>query len=163
MITKSLSIRSDGLQLLGGIFFTNLYLSVCIYYVSIMSSWRLGFLSWHIEYVSSEHLIHMHCQAEVFYSWDMQNCGAIAVIESMAYITIVKLFDDIPHPLLPWGSGRFKGGRGGGTPLWRLVTYFAYITARVHQMVMQQWHAATITRHSYTLAYQFLTDLQMLY
>jgi len=29
-------------------------------------------------------------------------------------------------------------------------------------MAMQQWHAATTTRHSYTLAYQFLTDLQML-
>ena len=38
--------------------------------------------------------------------------------------------------------------------------YFAYITARVHQMIMQQWHAATTTRHSYTLTYQFLTDLQ---
>jgi len=90
-----------GRWLLGGIF-CNLYLSV-----SIMSSWRRGFLSW---YISSEHLIHMYCQAEVFYSWDMQNCGAIAVIESMAYMTIVELFDDIPHPLLPWGSGRFKGG-----------------------------------------------------
>ena len=43
----------------------------------------------------------MYCQAEVFYSWDiMQNRGAIAVIESMAYMTIVELFDDIPHPLL---------------------------------------------------------------
>jgi len=29
-------------------------------------------------------------------------------------------------------------------------------------MVMQQWHAATTTRHSYTLVYQFLTDLQTL-
>ena len=38
--------------------------------------------------------------------------------------------------------------------------YFAYITARVHQMIMQQWHAATTTRHSYTLTCQFLTDLQ---
>ena len=37
---------------------------------------------------------------------------------------------------------------------------FAYITARVHQMIMQQWHAATTTRHSYILMYQFLTDLQ---
>ena len=27
-------------------------------------------------------------------------------------------------------------------------------------MIMQQWHAATTTRHSYTLTYQFLTDLQ---
>ena len=45
-------------------------------------------------------------------------------------------------------------------PLWRLVMYFAYITARVHQMIMQQWHAATTTRHSYTLTYQFFTDLQ---
>jgi len=31
---------------------------------------------------------------------------------------------------------------------------------RVHQMIMQQLHAATTTRHSYTLMYQFLTDLQ---
>ena len=38
---------------------------------------------------------------------------------------------------------------------------FAYVTARVHQMIVQQWHAATTTRHSYTLTYQFLTDLQM--
>jgi len=28
--------------------------------------------------------------------------------------------------------------------------YFAYITAQVHQMIMQQWHATTTTRHSYT-------------
>jgi len=27
-------------------------------------------------------------------------------------------------------------------------------------MVMQQWRAATTTRHSYTLTYQFFTDLQ---
>ena len=27
-------------------------------------------------------------------------------------------------------------------------------------MIMQEWHAATTTRHSYTLTYQFLTDLQ---
>ena len=48
------------------------------------------------------------------------------------------------------------------TPLWRLVNVlFAYITVRVHQMVMRQWHAATTTRHSYALTYQFLTDLQM--
>jgi len=37
---------------------------------------------------------------------------------------------------------------------------FAYITAQVHQMIMQQWHAATTTRHSYSLTYQFFTDLQ---
>ena len=30
----------------------------------------------------------------------------------------------------------------------------AYITTRVHQMIMQEWHAAT------TNMYQFLTDLQ---
>ena len=28
-------------------------------------------------------------------------------------------------------------------------------------MIIQQWHPATTTRHSYTLIYQFLTDLQM--
>jgi len=27
-------------------------------------------------------------------------------------------------------------------------------------MVMQQWRAATTTRRSYTLTYQFFTDLQ---
>ena len=27
-------------------------------------------------------------------------------------------------------------------------------------MIIQQWNAATTTRHSYTLTYQFLTDLQ---
>jgi len=37
---------------------------------------------------------------------------------------------------------------------------FLCITARVHRMIMQQWHASTTTRHSYTLTYQFLTDLQ---
>ena len=46
-------------------------------------------------------------------------------------------------------SGGFRGGK---------ALAVAYITARVHQMIMQQWHAATATRHSYT--YQFLTDLQ---
>ena len=71
-------------------------------------------------------------------------------------------------PLIVWtpdpsgqASGGFRGGKGGANaPLWRLVMYFAYITARVHQMIIQQWHAATTTRHSYTLTYQFLTDLQ---
>jgi len=29
-------------------------------------------------------------------------------------------------------------------------------------MIIQQWNAATTTRHSYTLTYQFLTDLQMI-
>ena len=48
------------------------------------------------------------------------------------------------------------GGVRGGTN----ATIFAYIIARVHQMIMQQWHVATTTRHSYTLTYQFLTDLQ---
>ena len=38
--------------------------------------------------------------------------------------------------------------------------FFAYIFAQVHQMIIQQWRAATTIRHSYTLAYQFLTDLQ---
>jgi len=37
---------------------------------------------------------------------------------------------------------------------------FLYITARVHRMIMQQWNASATTRHSYTLTYQFLTDLQ---
>ena len=54
-------------------------------------------------------------------------------------------------------SGGFRGGCIF-TPLWRLVMYFAHITARVYQMIMQQWHAPTTTRHSYTLTYQFLTD-----
>ena len=46
-------------------------------------------------------------------------------------------------------SGGFRGGGGGGAK-----------TARVHQMIIQQWNAATTTGHSYTLTYQFLTDLQ---
>jgi len=29
-------------------------------------------------------------------------------------------------------------------------------------MITQQWHAATTACHSYTLTYQFLTDLQTL-
>ena len=37
---------------------------------------------------------------------------------------------------------------------------FCVHNCTVHQMIMQQWHAATTTRHSYTLTYQFLTDLQ---
>ena len=45
-------------------------------------------------------------------------------------------------------------------PLWQLVVHFCVRNCTSHQMVMQQWHAATTTRHSYTLAYQFLTDLQ---
>ena len=39
---------------------------------------------------------------------------------------------------------------------------FSHKTARIHQMIIQQWNAATTTRHSYTLTYQFLTDLQMI-
>ena len=45
-------------------------------------------------------------------------------------------------------SGEFRGGKGVQLhPLWQLV--MLYITARVHQMIIQQWHAATTTRHSY--------------
>ena len=56
-------------------------------------------------------------------------------------------------------------GRCKCTPLWQLVVYFVYITARIHQMVMQQWHATTTTRHSYTspdvwLGLGLLRDIQ---
>jgi len=30
------------------------------------------------------------------------NCGAIAVITSMTYMTIVELFDEYPTPFSPW-------------------------------------------------------------
>ena len=36
------------------------------------------------------------------------------------------------------------------------------IFALYGNLFLQQWHAATTTRHSYTLTYQFLTDLQTL-
>ena len=47
------------------------------------------------------------------------------------------------------GGGGGGGGKGdaNATPL---AAIFVYITAQVHQMIMQQWHAATTTRHSYT-------------
>jgi len=75
---------------------------------------------------------------------------------------------------------RFHMSRKGGTGVtggggwvhpnvkqhqWRILVasnvFLCTITAQVHQMVMQQWHAATATRHSYTLKHQLLTDLQM--
>ena len=54
------------------------------------------------------------------------------------------------------------GGKGGANapPVGGEECIFAYITARVHRMITQQWNASATTRHSYTLTYQFLTDLQ---
>jgi len=90
------SPTSGGSRLLGGIL-TNLYWSVSTVTVP---SWRCGFLSWRVEYVSSEH----YCQAEVFCSWYRvyANCGAIGVIASTTYMTMVELFDEYHLPLLPW-------------------------------------------------------------
>ena len=75
---------SGGSQPLGGIP-TNLYLSVSTVTVP---SWRRGFLSWCVEYVSSEH----YCQAEVFCSWYMQ----IVQVYSPDKICIVLCY----HPYL---------------------------------------------------------------
>ena len=50
-----------------------------------------------------------------------------------------------------------------GVHFWRLVMYFCInncMSTSIFEMVIQQWNAATTTRHSYTLTYQFLTDLQ---
>ena len=59
-------------------------------------------------------------------------------------------------------SGGFRGVRGVQMhrPLWRLVMYFCVRNCTSPSNVIQQWHATTTTtRHSYTLMYQFLTDL----
>ena len=37
------------------------------------------------------------------------------------------------------------------TPLWQLVMYFCVRNCMSPLMIMQQWHVATTTRHSYTL------------
>ena len=36
-----------------------------------------------------------------------------------------------------------------------------FLRTYLHESIIQQCHAATTTRHNYTLTYQFLTDLQM--
>ena len=42
------------------------------------------------------------CQADVFCSCYMYaNCGAIAVIASTTYMTIMELFDEYPAPISP--------------------------------------------------------------
>ena len=85
------NLTSGGSQPLGGIPI-NLYLSISTVTVP---SW-CGFLSWCVEYVSSK----CYCHAEVFCSRHA-NCGAIAVIASMTYMTIVELFDEYPAPFSP--------------------------------------------------------------
>ena len=53
------------------------------------------------------------------------------------------------------------GGKGGAN-LAASNVFFAHITARVHQMIIQQWHAATTIRHSLIHTHvSVLTDLQM--
>ena len=46
-------------------------------------------------------------------------------------------------------SGGFRVGKGHPLAASNVLLR-SYITAQVHQMIMQQWHAATTTRHSYT-------------
>ena len=63
---------------------------------AILEAWlplRRGFLSWRVEYVSSEH----YCQAEVFCSGCMQ---IVEPLQSLQALPIWLLW--IPHPLLPW-------------------------------------------------------------
>ena len=58
-------------------------------------------------------------------------------------------------------SGGFRGVRGVQMhPPLAATNVFLYITARVHRMIMQLWNASATARHSYTLTYQFLADLQ---
>ena len=52
---------------------------------------------WRVEHIPSEH----YCQAEVFCSCYTQNCGAIAVIASTTYMTILEIFDECLTPSSP--------------------------------------------------------------
>ena len=61
-----------------------------IYHVCAIMEACLPFY-WHVEHVSSEH----YCHAEVFCS---ANYGAIAVIASTTYMTIMELFNECPTP-----------------------------------------------------------------
>jgi len=65
---------------------------VCIYRNSVIMEAWFPFMNMHpcmtLEYASSEH----HCHA---------NCGAIALITSTTYMTIVELFDEYPVPFSP--------------------------------------------------------------
>ena len=79
---------SGGSPPLGGIP-TSLYLSI---YPVTVASWRCGFLSWHVEYVSSEHYCHDICK----YVEPFQSLHA-----STTYMTIVELFDEYPSPSSP--------------------------------------------------------------
>ena len=56
-------------------------------------------------------------------------------------------------------SGGFGGVRGVQMHP-PLAASFCVNNCTSHQMIIQQWNAATTTSHSYTLTYQFLTDLQ---
>ena len=78
-----------GSRLLGGIP-TNLYLSVST--VTVPSWKTLRTLRTLLSGWSSLFMIYA-------------NCGAIAVIASTTYMTIVELFDEyVPRPLLPWDN-----------------------------------------------------------
>ena len=80
------------LTTLGGIP-TNLYLSVSTISVP---SWRRGFLSWPVEYVSPKH----YCQAEVFCSWYVQIVEPLQSLQAWP-TWLVELFDEYPAPFSP--------------------------------------------------------------
>ena len=91
---------TGGSQPLGGIL-TNLYLSVSSVTVP---SWRRGFLAWHVENVSVTYricILRTSLSGWSFLFMMYANCGAIAVITSTTYMTIVELFGEYSAPFSP--------------------------------------------------------------
>jgi len=62
--------------------------------------------------------------------------------------------------LLIKGSHRLSVADLGGVRGVQMHGHFCVHNCTSRQMIIQQWHTATTTRYSYTLTYQFLTDLQ---
>ena len=80
--------------------------------------------------------------------WHMTHCNVSVAITVW---TIIKTKTQDIIFTTAGAVADLRGVKGVQIPLWWLVMYFAYIFARVHKMIIQQWHAATTTRHSYTL------------
>ena len=112
--------------------------------------------------VKYRHCVILACNTRMYHT-DTSFCIHTGTAISYDSLLLSCLRGQLPYQLdIQYiSSGGFRGGKGGCkcTPLWRLVMYFCVHNCK-SPLIMQQWHAATTTRHSYTLTYQFLTNLQ---
>ena len=109
--------------------------------------------------------IQWQSRKQVPFECSKQYYSSGVLIDSMCMLSVlycVLLFSYETYTVADLGGGGVRGvqmhAKNLDVPQHPLVMYFC--TAQVHQMIKQQWNAATTTRHSYTLTYMFLTDLQ---